>query len=88
MYVAVADAMDAVLLAPSPSPPLLVPLAATLLKAGYIVIVAVPQVKEAESLERRLSGLEERSALRVLIYDPEDVSRLVSIQCSSGGRNS
>lgn len=63
-----------VLLVPSPSPPLLVPLAATLLKSGYIVIVAVPQVKEAESLERRLSGLQERSALRVLIYDPDDVS--------------
>jgi hypothetical protein len=44
-----------------------------LLKAGYIVIVAVPQVKEAEGLERRLSGLPEKSALRVLIYDPEDV---------------
>jgi hypothetical protein len=51
-----------------------VPLAATLLKAGYIVIVAVPQVKEAEALERRLSGLEGKSALRVLIYDPDDVS--------------
>jgi hypothetical protein len=45
-----------------------------LLKAGYIVIVAVPQVKEAEALERRLSGLEEKTALRVLIYDPDDVS--------------
>ena len=63
-----------VLLVPSPSPPILVPLAASLLKAGYIVIVAVPQVKEAEALERRLSGLNEKSALRVLIYDPEDVS--------------
>jgi hypothetical protein len=37
--------------------------------------VAVPQVKEAEGLERRLSGLDEKSALRVLIYDPEDVSQ-------------
>ena len=64
------------LLVPSPSPPILVPLAATLLKAGYIVIVAVPQIKEAEGLERRLSGLEEKSALRVLIYDPEDVSHI------------
>jgi len=63
-----------VLLVPSPSPPILVSLAASLLKAGYIVIVAVPQVKEAEALERRLSGLNEKSALRVLIYDPEDVS--------------
>lgn len=65
------------ILAPSPTPHLLVPLAATLLKAGYIVIVAVPQVKEAEGLERRLSGLDEKSALRVLIYDPDDVSSLV-----------
>lgn len=54
---------------------MLLPLTASLLKAGYIVIVAVPQVKEAENLERRLSGLEEKSALRVLIYDPEDVRR-------------
>ncbi|KAL1413539.1 hypothetical protein Q8F55_001313 [Vanrija albida] len=61
-----------VILAPSPVPPLLVPLAASLLKAGYIVIVAVPQVKEAEALERRLSGLTERNALRVLIYDTEN----------------
>ena len=66
--------MIKVLLVPSPSPPILLPLAASLLKAGYIVIVAVPQVKEAEALERRLSGLNEKSALRVLIYDPEDVS--------------
>ena len=64
-----------VLLVPSPSPPILVPLTATLLQAGYIVIVAVPHVKEAEALERRLSGLDEKSALRVLIYDPEDVSQ-------------
>jgi hypothetical protein len=70
--------LTSVLLVPSPSPPILVPLAATLLKAGYIVIVAVPQIKEAEGLERRLSGLEEKSALRVLIYDPEDVGRVPS----------
>ena len=68
--------LTSVLMVPSPSPPILVPLAATLLKAGYIVIVAVPQIKEAEGLERRLSGLEEKSALRVLIYDPEDASHI------------
>ncbi len=53
-------------------PPLLWSLAVTLLKAGYIVIVAVPQIEDAEQLERRLT-LDEKSALRVLIYDPEDV---------------
>lgn len=36
------------------------------------MIVAVPHVKEAESLERRLSGLSEKTALRVLIYDTDD----------------
>jgi hypothetical protein len=36
------------------------------------VLIAVPQVKEAEAVERRLSGLAEKAALRVLIYDPED----------------
>ncbi|CAK9785445.1 hypothetical protein CC85DRAFT_288107 [Cutaneotrichosporon oleaginosum] len=61
-----------VILAPSPTPPLLVPLTASLLKNGYVVIVAVPHVKEAEALERRLSGLAEKTALRVLIYDTED----------------
>lgn len=35
-----------VILAPSPTPPPFVPLAASLLKAGYVVLVAVPQVKE------------------------------------------
>jgi hypothetical protein len=59
---------------PSPTPQLLLPLVATLLKADYIVIVAIPDVKEAEALERRLSALREKSALRVLIYDPKDVS--------------
>lgn len=48
------------------------PLTASLLKAGYVVIVAVPLVKEAEALERRLSGLQEKGALRVLIYDTDD----------------
>lgn len=62
----------AVILAPSPTPPILVPLTASLLKAGYVVIVAVPLVKEAEALERRLSGLQEKGALRVLIYDTDD----------------
>lgn len=46
----------------------------TLLRAGYIVLVAVPRVDDAEALEKRLARLDERSALRVLIYDPEDVS--------------
>ncbi|KAK8864307.1 hypothetical protein IAR55_001554 [Kwoniella newhampshirensis] len=63
-----------VILAPSPLPPLLVPLAASLLRAGYIVLVAVPTTKDADSIERRLSGLEEKSALRVLIYDPDDTT--------------
>lgn len=56
---------------------MLLPLVASLLKADYIVIVAVPQVKEAESLERRLSGLDEKRGLRVLIYNPEDVSPML-----------
>ncbi|KAK4689071.1 hypothetical protein P7C73_g1033, partial [Tremellales sp. Uapishka_1] len=63
-----------VILSPSPMPALLAPLTATLLKAGYIVLVSVPQVKDAEQLERRLSGLEQKSALRVLIYDPDDTT--------------
>ncbi|ODO08799.1 hypothetical protein L198_00532 [Cryptococcus wingfieldii CBS 7118] len=61
-----------VILAPSPLPPLLVPLAASLLRSGYIVLVAVTNNRDAQSLERRLSSLEERAALRVLIYDPDD----------------
>lgn len=56
-------------------------LTVTLLKAGYIVLIAVPRVEEAESIEKRLSTLEERSALRVLIYDPEDVSGVI---CARG----
>jgi len=35
-------------------------------------------VEDAEQLERQLAGLEERSALRVLIYDPEDVSTRIA----------
>lgn len=54
-------------------PPMLCPLAVTLLKAGYIVLIAVPHIEDAEQLERRLT-LDEKSALRVLIYDPDDVS--------------
>lgn len=38
------------------------------------MIVAVPHVKEAEALERRLSGLAEKVALRVLIYDTDDAT--------------
>lgn len=68
------QADSAVILAPSPTPPILVPLTASLLKAGYVVIVAVPLVKEAEALERRLSGLQEKGALRVLIYDTDDAT--------------
>jgi hypothetical protein len=56
---------------------MLMVLTVTLLKAGYIVLIAVPRVEEAESIEKRLSTLEERSALRVLIYDPEDVSGVI-----------
>ncbi|WWC89436.1 uncharacterized protein L201_004360 [Kwoniella dendrophila CBS 6074] len=63
-----------VILAPSPMPPILIALAASLLRAGYIVLVAVPKSKDADQLERRLSGLEEKSALRVLIYDPDDTT--------------
>jgi hypothetical protein len=65
----------AVILSPTPMPPILWPLTISLLRAGYIVLVAVPRVEDAEAMERHLAGLEERSALRVLIYDPEDVSR-------------
>lgn len=54
-------------------PPLLWPLAVTLLKAGYIVMIVVPRNEDAEQLEKRLAPLEERSSLRVLVYDPEDV---------------
>jgi hypothetical protein len=54
-------------------PSMLWPLAVCLLKAGYIVIIAVPDVEDAESLEKRLSPLEQKSALRVLIYDPDEV---------------
>lgn len=54
-------------------PPVLWNMAVSLLKAKYIVIVAVPSVEDAELLEKRLSTLDERSALRVLIYDPDDV---------------
>jgi len=57
-------------------PPLLWVMAVSLLRAGYIVVVAVPHVEDAEALEKRLSVLDEKSALRVLIYDPEDVSCL------------
>jgi hypothetical protein len=65
---------NSVLLAPSPLPPVLWSLAISLLIAGYIVIIAVPDVEDAEALEKRLSPLEQKSALRVLIYDPNDVS--------------
>lgn len=61
------------ILAPSPMPHILVPLAASLLRAGYIVLIAVINNRDAQSLEKRLNGLEERSALRVLVYDPDDV---------------
>lgn len=54
-------------------PHILVPLAASLLRAGYIVLIAVTNNRDAQSLEKRLNGLEERSALRVLVYDPDDV---------------
>ena len=64
----------AVILSPSPMPPMLWVLTLTLLKAGYVVLVAVPHVDDAEALEKRLAPLEEKSGLRVLIYDPEDVS--------------
>jgi hypothetical protein len=46
----------------------------SLLKAGYVVLVAVPHTEDADLFEKRLATLEEKSALRVLIYDPEDVS--------------
>ena len=63
-----------VILAPSPMPPILWVLTVTLLKAGYVVLVVVPKVEDAEALEKRMNALQEKSALRVLIYDPEDVS--------------
>ncbi|ORY32526.1 hypothetical protein BCR39DRAFT_375726 [Naematelia encephala] len=61
-----------VLLSPTPMPPLLWPLAVSLLRAGYVVLIAVPRNEDAEQLEKRLAPLEEKSALRVLVYDPED----------------
>lgn len=67
-------ALTTVILSPSPMPPLLWVLTVTLLRAGYIVLVAVPQVADADALEKKLGPLPERSGLRVLIYDPEDVS--------------
>jgi len=70
--------MTIVILAPSPLPPMLWPLSISLLKAGYIVIIAVPDVDEAEILEKRLAPLEQKSALRVLIYDPNEVSHHIS----------
>ncbi|WVF71590.1 hypothetical protein IAT40_006398 [Kwoniella sp. CBS 6097] len=63
-----------VILCPSPMPPILIPLAASLLRAGYIVLVAVPNTKDADAVEKRLSGMEWKSALRVLIYDPDDTT--------------
>jgi len=68
-------ALTAVILSPSPMPPLLWVLTVTLLRAGYIVLVAVPRVADADALEKKLGPLPERSGLRVLIYDPEDVRR-------------
>ncbi len=50
-------------------PPMLWPLTVTLLERDTLCFVAVPRVDDAEQLEKRLAGLEERSALRVLIYD-------------------
>ncbi|WVN88231.1 uncharacterized protein L203_103432 [Cryptococcus depauperatus CBS 7841] len=63
-----------VILTPSPMPALLIPLASSMMRAGYIVLIAVTNSRDAQSLERRLGGLEERSSLRVLIYDPDDPS--------------
>ena len=69
-----------VILSPSPLPPLLSPLIVTLLNAGYIVLVAVPHAEEAGRLEGELA-IVSRSALRVLIYDPEDVRLTHDIIC-------
>ncbi|WVQ72609.1 hypothetical protein IAR50_002167 [Cryptococcus sp. DSM 104548] len=68
-----------VILAPSPLPPLLVPLAASLLRAGYIVLVAVTNNRDAQSLERRLSSLEERAALRSTTFPPFHRSLLATL---------
>ncbi len=78
------------ILAPSPIPSFLIPLTCALLKAGYIVLVAVPHAKEAEDVESKISAIVEGSAvrkkkvdaetghgtLRVLCYDAEDVSAM------------
>lgn len=58
---------DIVLLAPSPMPPLLQALVVSLL-SDYTVLVAVPHIEDAEQLEQI------DPKLRVLIYDPEEVS--------------
>lgn len=81
--------LPAVILAPSPLPALLLPLACSLLNAGYIVLVVVPHAKEAERIEAQIAAIVEGQAvrrrhaagmsdashgtLRVLCYDPEDV---------------
>jgi hypothetical protein len=77
-----------VILSPSPLPAILIPLACALIKAGYIVLIAVPHAKEAEDVENKIGAVVEAAAakrrradaeithgtLRVLCYDPEDVS--------------
>ena len=72
---------DAVLiLAPSPLPPLLLPLILSLLNNDYIVFIAVPKSKVADDLERKIKLNEKVKAkglsvaVRVMVYDPVEVS--------------
>ncbi|KAK1924121.1 hypothetical protein DB88DRAFT_489160 [Papiliotrema laurentii] len=71
-----------VILSPSPMPPLLWVLTVTLLKAGYVVLVAVPRVEDAEALEKRMGPVDEKTGLRVLIYDPDDINTFPPFQRS------
>lgn len=62
------------LLSPSPAPAILIPFVKSLAKHSYIVVIAVPQLADADALEKQLAAVGLAGQARVLIYDPEDVS--------------
>lgn len=68
----------AVVLAPSPLPPLLLPLCASLLRSDYCLLVAVPRASEAEQVEADLAKVQGKDGwkgnFRVLCYSAADVS--------------
>lgn len=70
----VAAVLIKVLLAPSPTPAILLPFVTSLAKHNYIVIIAVPHLVDADALEKQLATVGLAGQARVLIYDPEDVS--------------